>query len=936
MSRSAWHIPLTAVALAAVLCTQAQAQNLQSGPRAALAAASVAKLVSDSGGAAQVSIHPATGTARFASAPQGGRLGVVSRAGGSTEAAKRERSTQFLASYGSAFGVSNVAAELAVSRVETDHLGATHFNYKQVYKGVPVFGAELKTHFDAAGQLVVVNGTFIPDISVETRPSRSAEEAGRTALGRVQADLGRVARNLTVKPTLMVYREGLAKGVPGDNRLVWQVEVGNRADVRDFVYVDAHTGKVVDKISGIHDAKNRRAYDSQGATQPGPNYPGTPFWVEGNPFPTGTTEADNMLSASSEIYDLFKLAFGRDSYNGSGAVMDSVFNRGDGCPNASWNGTYISFCPGTTTDDVTAHEWGHAYTEYTHGLIYAWQPGALNEAYSDIWGETLDRMNGRGTDTPNNARTAGSCTALTSTPPSINITAPPAIAGVKTTGSASFGAQSFSISGNLAGVDVGTTNAGCNPLPANSLAGKIAFIDRGTCGFSVKAGNAEAAGAIAVIIGNNQGGTTVLNMPATAGTTNTVPTVSVTQNDGTAIKAQLALTTVSAELSRGPGTDNSVRWLMGEDSSAFGGAIRDMYNPTCYGHPGKVTDAQYTCSTADGGGVHSNSGVQNHGYALLVDGGSYNGQTVAAIGLTKAAHIYYRAQSVYQGPASDFAAHADSLARSCTDLTGSNLKSLSTGLPSGEVINASDCQQVANMALAVELRTPPSQCNFQPLLAASPPAYCSAGTNIATLASDAFDPFRRDGMAWQYSNVGSSATFTPRNWSVVNGLPGGRRGYAVFAVDPDIGNCTAANDQSGVMRMDSPAYTVPASGSVRLSFDHYVATESGFDGGNLKISVNGGAWVLVNPADFVYNPYNATLATAASGNSNPLAGQAAFTGADGGSVAGSWGRSIVNLAPYATPGQTVKLRFEFGSDGCGGTIGWYLDEVKLYSCQAAP
>ncbi len=44
---------------------------------------------------------------------------------------------------------------------------------------------------------------------------------------------------------------------------------------------------------------------------------------------------------------------------------------------------------------MTGHEWGHAYTEYTHGLIYEWQSGALNESYSDIWGETIDRINGR-------------------------------------------------------------------------------------------------------------------------------------------------------------------------------------------------------------------------------------------------------------------------------------------------------------------------------------------------------------------------------------------------------------------------------------------------------------------------------------------------------------------------------------------------------------
>jgi len=107
-----------------------------------------------------------------------------------------------------------------------------------------------------------------------------------------------------------------------------------------------------------------------------------------------------------------------------------------------------------------------------------------------------------------------------------------------------------------------------------------------------------------------------------------------------------------------------------------------MYNPTCYGNPGKVTDAQYSCGpnsdAGDQGGVHTNSGVPNHGYALIVDGGNYNGQSITGIGLTKAAHIYYRAQSVYQGPASDFVSHADSLEQSCTDLAGVNLTGVET------------------------------------------------------------------------------------------------------------------------------------------------------------------------------------------------------------------------------------------------------------------
>ena len=934
MRRVALKVSLVAIGAGMAIAAQAQSRGSLDGQQAAMD-----RLTYESGAPANVVVDRATGAARFVRAAPGGHLGVRSRVRAATDAGRHAGSVQFLNDYRSLFGITSPSTELSAARIEKDKYGGTHLTYKQVYKGLPVFGAQLKTHFDASDNLAVANGNFIPGIEVSTTPTHSAEEAIKTAVARERADLGRPNVRLAAKtPSLMIYREGLAKGVEGANHLAWQVEVGNRVDVRDFIYVDALSGKVIDKIGGIYDAKQRRAYDGQGVIPPFPNYPASPFWVEGQPFPTGNSEADNMIQASSEIYDLFKNAFGRDSFDGHGATMDSIFNRGDGCPNASWNGTFISFCPGTTTDDITAHEWGHAYTEYTDALIYAWQPGALNEAYSDIWGETVDRINGRGGDTPDAARTVGVCTVSTTNLPTINILSPPAISGQKVAGSATFGPATFAVTGAVVGVDVGAANAGCSATFANAAAvkGNIAFIDRGTCGFAVKAVNAQTNGAIAVIIGNNQGGTVAPNMSGTDPTI-VIPTLSVSQNDGTAIKAQFGTNTVTASLVRGGhGTDNSVRWLLGEDSTAFGGAIRDMYNPTCFGNPGKVSDAQYSCGpntqAGDNGGVHNNSGVANHGYALIVDGGTYNGQSITGIGLTKAAHIYWRAQSVYQGPASDFAAHADALQQSCTDLTGSNLPSLTSGAPSGEVITSFDCEQVAKTTAAVELRTPPTQCNFVPLLAKSPPALCAAGT-VSALLSDSFDGGKRVGVRWLVSHSGSTADFTPRDWGVVNHLPSQRAGYAIFAADASIGTCSPGGDQTGVQRLESPEITIPAGATgPRLTFDHWVATEASFDGGNVKISVNGGPWQLVKAADFIYNPYNTTLATAAQGNTNPLAGQPAFSGSDGGSVNGSWGRSIVNLAPYASASDKVKLRFEMGNDGCGGNVGWYLDDVMVYQC----
>ena len=733
--------------------------------------------------------------------------------------------------------------------------------------------------------------------------------------------------------------------MPGRNHLAWEVEVvGDGGAIREFVYIDAHTGKFVDQITGVHDAMFRRAYDGKNLSTVPPSYPNRPFWEEGDRFPTRSAECNNMLIASEETYNFFLDAFDRDSIDGEGGMMDQIFDRGYDCPNASWNGTYISFCPGTTTDDITAHEWGHAYTQYTDNLIYQWQPGALNEAYSDMWGETIDQLNARGLDSPGGPR-ADACSAFATLPPTVTINAPPAIAGVKIAGTAAFGPQTFTVTNDVvvANDGVGTTNDGCCAGPtfvcaANSwpnaaqIAGKIAFVDRGVCGFAIKVKNAQVNGAIGVIIGNNQGGNDIINMSGTDATI-TIPSLSVSQNNGTAIKTQAASTTVNATLSRGQkGTENSYRWLLGEESTAFAGAIRDMWNPTCKADPSKVSDPYYFCGTGDGGGVHTNSGVPNHGYALLVDGGSFNGQTISGLGLTKAAHIFFRAMAVYQVPTSDFADHADSLEQACADLIGVNLADLLTGAPSGQILSASDCGEVAQMAAAVELRAPPSQCNFQPLLAKNAPAQCAV-KNFYTADFESGEA----GYTVNHTER-TPADFTDREWVRVDELPD-RTGFAFFAIDPEIGTCAPGGDESGVLHLTSPAIALPAGLKTPvLTFDHYITSEMGWDGGNLKISVDGGAWTLVPAADYTFNPYNMSLnpPTGTDPNTNPLAGQPAFSGTDGGNVFGSWGQSQIRLASNLA-GHTIQLRWDFGNDGCTGALyGWFVDDVRLYDRDFSP
>ena len=174
------------------------------------------------------------------------------------------------------------------------------------------------------------------------------------------------------------------------------------------------------------------------------------------------------------------------------------------------------------------------------------------------------------------------------------------------------------------------------------------------------------------------------------------------------------------------------------------------------------------------------------------------------------------------------------------------------------------------------------------------------------------------------------------NWTQDTSLPGGHAGSAAFAENLQEGNCDGgAGDVSGVMRLESPAITLPGAANLspRLTFEHYVATEAGWDGGNLKISVNGGAFVVVPASAYSFNPYNGTLNTAAAGNTNPLAGQPGFTGTDGGEVHGSWGESQIDLTRIGVKaGDTIQLRFDFGMDGCTGVDGWYVDNIKVQSC----
>lgn len=118
------------------------------------------------------------------------------------------------------------------------------------------------------------------------------------------------------------------------------------------------------------------------------------------------------------------------------------------------------------------------------------------------------------------------------------------------------------VSGDIVQTDdaTGTTGDGCEAI-VNDVNGKIALIDRGTCGFAVKAVNAQNAGAAAIVICNNAVANpyTSITMRGTPTAPITIPALMLSYNDCQVIKAALA-GGVAATISEGapvpgPGED---------------------------------------------------------------------------------------------------------------------------------------------------------------------------------------------------------------------------------------------------------------------------------------------------------------------------------------------------------------------------------------------
>ncbi len=142
---------------------------------------------------------------------------------------------------------------------------------------------------------------------------------------------------------------------------------------------------------------------------------------------------------------------------------------------------------------------------------------------------------------------------------------------------------------------INTANDGCSAFPANAFAGTIAVVRRGSCNFSDKVNNAAAAGALAVIIANNQAGVIIPSTPGTG-----IPAFSVTQTEGDALRDfGNANPSATAQITYPPVGRPNTPDALASFSSRGPSAVADLIKPDITA-PGVSVLAAYAGTTLTG------------------------------------------------------------------------------------------------------------------------------------------------------------------------------------------------------------------------------------------------------------------------------------------------------------------------------------------------
>lgn len=367
------------------------------------------------------------------------KLATGLRAGDLATGAATARS--FLNEQKTLLGITDPDAELDLKRQWNGPLGHRHFRYQQQVGGIPVWGREALVHVDGSESVYLYQGHT--EKSPAQMPTATAnidvDDALASALAHLDADEAAAAVPSESADSLgdLIYYP-----VTGEDLvLCYQVGVEAGFANRWWYFVDADNGAVVHRVSRVADAveaasgtsllgrtRSFNAWSEGGGyylvdpTIPQDDTPYNPvpdikskgnlyvfdarngesslYFITSNSATSGWDQAGvSAIYNIGLVHNYYKNTHNRDGIDGANMNYQTIVHLKENYANAFWNGTYIVFGDGDGSTfsnlaaslDITAHEIQHGVTQFTAGLIYENQSGALNEAYSDIFACMVDR-----------------------------------------------------------------------------------------------------------------------------------------------------------------------------------------------------------------------------------------------------------------------------------------------------------------------------------------------------------------------------------------------------------------------------------------------------------------------------------------------------------------------------------------------------------------
>lgn len=475
----------------------------------------------------------------------------------------------YLASSAGSAGLT--AADVSNRRVSSSHRnalnGVTHVYYIQQHRGIDVFNAIYSVAVTPSGQVVAPASRFVPNLAAKVNtvtPQLSSSAAAAAAA----AHLGISSRPPVSAPKLMYVRAG--KGV----RLSWDLTLKQDSNNIWMLKIDAVNGELLHKLNMVQND----SYKVFASPAESPNHltQGQTGPVDGRTLVTGAA-ADSVASPYG-WHDTDGVA-GADTNNTTGnnvvaqtdlplvpgqAVADDEFTPVIDVQPTSDTRTFdyaldFTLNPDTYRDAVVTNlfYWNNVIhdTMYKYGFDEAaGNFQANNYARGGEEGDavTADAQDGSGTNNANfSTPSDGSAPRMQMfiwTPSKGNevVVNTPAGLGTFQASAATFGKQldATGVTGDIVLVNdgAGVTWDFCEPMAVGSLAGKIALAERGTCNFTVKAQNADRAGAAGLIIVNNQGDNETLTMGSLTPQTDPLiltPTQMLGRIDGNRLKSSL-------------------------------------------------------------------------------------------------------------------------------------------------------------------------------------------------------------------------------------------------------------------------------------------------------------------------------------------------------------------------------------------------------------